>query len=96
MKMEEKKSLINIDINEHEVRKMYTQKLEEHIEKMDKELLFWDTKELVKQTRLSWDTIQKEFFYDPRFPKRKVGRKWLFPAKQTKEFLLTWLDEQGS
>lgn len=88
--------MIEIKLDESELRKIYLKKLEEYIEKLDKEHLFWDSKDLVQQTRLCWDTIQKEFFYDPRFPKRKVGRKWIFPAKQTKEFLLTWLEEQGA
>lgn len=88
--------MIEIKLDEYKLRKIYLKKLEEYIEKLDKEHLFWDSKDLVQQTRLCWDTIQKEFFYDPRFPKRKVGRKWIFPAKQTKEFLLTWLEEQGA
>lgn len=88
--------MIEVKLDESEVRRIYLKKLEEYIEKLDKEYLFWDSKDLVQQTRLCWDTIQKEFFYDPRFPKRKVGRKWIFPAKQTKEFLLTWLEEQGA
>lgn len=88
--------MIEVKLDEKELKKIYIQKIEEHIDNFDKELLFWDSKDLVQQTRLCWDTIQKEFFYDPRFPKHKVGRKWLFPAKKTKEFLLTWLAEQGA
>jgi hypothetical protein len=61
---------------------------------MDKERTFWDTNELQRQTMLSMSTIQKNFFYDERFPKYKLGRKWLFPAKRTREFLLMWLEEQ--
>lgn len=86
--------MLDIKVDESELRKIYLKKLDEHLEKIDNELLFWDTDDLMKQTRLSWNTIQKEFFYDPRFPKRKLGRKWLFPARKTKEFLLEWLDEQ--
>ncbi|CAM3734688.1 hypothetical protein GCM10009865_14390 [Aeromicrobium ponti] len=86
--------MFEVKVDESELRKIYLKKLDEHLEKMDNELLFWDTDDLMKQTRLSWNTIQKEFFYDPRFPKRKLGRKWLFPARKTKEFLLEWLDEQ--
>ncbi|WP_025726797.1 hypothetical protein [Heyndrickxia ginsengihumi] len=95
--MEEKQILkVNVEINQEEIKKMYLDQLEEHIKKFDAELLFWDTKDLIKQTRLSWSTIQKEFFYDPRFPKYKLGRKWLFPAKETKEFLLEWIMEKQS
>ena len=84
--------MIEIKLDENEVKKMYIEKLEEHMDKMDKEFLFWDTDDLVKQTRLSWGTIQKEFFYDPKFIKYKLGRKWLFPAKETKEFLMEWAE----
>lgn len=42
---------------------------------------------------MSWTTIQKEFFFDQRFQKFKVGGKWYFPAKEKKAFLLNWLTE---
>ena len=85
--------MLNIQVDENEVRKLYLEELKEHIRKVDAELLFWDTKELTKRTCMSLSTVQKEFFYDPRFPKRKVGGKWYFPVDKTKEFLLMWLDE---
>lgn len=85
--------MLNIQVDEKEVRKLYLEELKEHIRKVDAELLFWDTKELTKRTCMSLSTVQKEFFYDPRFPKRKVGGKWYFPVDKTKEFLLMWLDE---
>mgnify|MGYP001363491951 CR=1 FL=1 len=86
--------MIQVQIDEQEVRKMYLQKLEEKVSEIDAELVFWDAKELMKRTCMSWNTIQKEFFFDKRFPKRKVGNKWYFPARQVKEFLLIWLSEQ--
>ena len=86
--------MININVDEKEVRQMYLDELQKHLKKLEAEQLFWDTNDLVKQTRLSWNTIQSEFFHDPRFPKSKLGRKWLFPAAKTKEFLLMWLEER--
>lgn len=86
--------MINVQINEQEVRQLYFQKLEEKMMEIDAELIFWDSKELMRRTCLSWNNIQEKFFYDPRFPKYKVGQKWMFPAKQTRDFLLTWLSEQ--
>ncbi|RYI30452.1 group-specific protein [Bacillus infantis] len=85
--------MLSIKVDEAEVRKMYHEELRRHIQKVESELLFWDTDDLMKQTRLSWNTIQSEFFHDPRFPKSKLGRKWLFPVQKTKEFLLEWLEE---
>lgn len=86
--------MIQVQIDELEVRELYLQKLEEKLREVDKELVFWDSAELKRRTCLSWNTIQKEFFFDERFPKYKVGGKWIFPAKECQEFLLTWLKEQ--
>ena len=86
--------MLNIEIDENEVRELYIEKLEEKINEVDAEMVFWDTNELKRRTCLSWNTIQGTFFYDPRFPKFKVGHKWMFPAEETKKFLLQWLREQ--
>lgn len=86
---------VDIEINEREVKKMCLKKLDDEIKKIDTELLFWDSRELERRTCMSWGTIQKEFFFHPDFPKRKVGGKWYFPAQETKDFLLNWLDKRG-
>lgn len=86
--------MLNIQIDEDVARQLYLEKIEEKLKEIDKERLFWDTNELKKQTCLSWNTIQKEFFFDPRFPKYKIGGKWMFPAQETKDFLLKWISEQ--
>ena len=86
--------MITVSVDENEVRRMYMEELKDHIKKIDAELVFWDTKELTKRTCMSLSSVQKTFFYDPRFPKYKVGGKWYFPAGKTKEFLLKWLEEQ--
>ncbi|MFN0224048.1 group-specific protein [Paenibacillus sp. KR2-11] len=83
--------MININIDEAEVRELYLQKLEERLKVIDGELVYWDSKELMRRTCMSWNTIQKEFFYHPEFPKFKVGGKWYFDAQETKAFLLNWL-----
>lgn len=88
-------SMVSVEVNEVELRKIYLKKVEEHIQALDNELLLWGAKELCRQTSMSWNTILKEFFYDPRFEKYKVGNKWKFPAKEAKEFILTWLREQS-
>lgn len=85
---------IDIKVDEKEVRRLYLEEIEKHLKKVSTELTFWDTKELKRRTCMSWNTITSTFFYDPRFPKYKVGGKWLFPAKKTEEFLVMWLEEQ--
>lgn len=86
--------MLDIKIDENEVRQLYLQKLEEKIKEVDAELVFWSRNELMRRTCLSWNTICEYFFFDPRFPKHKVGKKWLIPAEEAKKFLLQWLSEQ--
>jgi len=86
--------LFTIEIDEQEAQRLIREKLEQKLKEVDAELVFWDSKELMRRTCMSWNTILDKFFYDPRFPKFKVGGKWMFPAQKTKEFLLTWLQEQ--
>jgi hypothetical protein len=85
---------IAVQVDEAEIRKMCIQKISEVVKEIDAELVFWDTKELKKRTCMSWNTIQGTFFYDPRFPKHKVGQKWYFPVRETRAFLELWLSEQ--
>jgi hypothetical protein len=88
--------VINIQIDQHEVKQLYLEKLEEKIKEVDAELVFWDRNELLRRTCMSWNFIQEKFFFDPRFSKFKVGNKWYFPADKTKRFLLQWLEEQST
>ena len=86
--------MIDIKIDQREVKELYIQKLEEKIKEVDAELVYWDANELKRRTCMSWNTIQDHFFFDSRFPKFKVGNKWYFPAEKAKTFLLEWLEEQ--
>lgn len=86
--------MLDITIDQEVVRFLLLEKIEEEIKKVNTELVFWDRKELMRRTCLSWNTILSTFFYDPRFPRHKVGSKWVFPAEETKSFLLLWLSEQ--
>ena len=86
--------MLSIQVDDQEVRTLYLEKLEERIKEIDAEMIFWDRKELCRRTCMSWNTIQKEFFFDERFQKQKVGNKWYFPAEEAKKFLLQWLSEQ--
>lgn len=50
-------------------------------------------KTLCKVTCMSENFIKEQFFYHPDFPKYRVGRKWLMPAKECEEFLINWLKQ---
>jgi len=92
--LNEMSEILNVSVNDTVVRELLKEKIDEALKRADSELVFWDRKEMMRRTCMCWNTIQKTFFHDPRFPKWKVGRKWYFPARKTREFLEQWLREQ--
>lgn len=85
--------MIQIQVDEQVVKQLYIDAINRKIEEFEADLVFWDTKELKRRTRMSWNTIQDTFFHNEQFPKVKVGGKWYFPAKECERFLLKWLNE---
>ena len=86
--------MLTVQIDESAVQEEVRRQVAEKLREADTDLVFWDAKELMRRTCMCWNTIQKQFFYDPRFPKAKIGTKWYFPARETREFLEQWLREQ--
>lgn len=86
--------MLQVQIDEFAVHEEVRRQVAEKLKEADTELVFWDAKELMRRTCMSWNFIQQQFFFDPRFPKFKIGNKWYFPARETREFLLRWLKEQ--
>lgn len=87
--------MISVEIDEVQIMRLARERIEETLKKVDSELVFWDAQELKNRTCMSWNFIQDQFFHDPRFPKRKIGTKWYFPAREARAFLETWLAEQS-
>ncbi|MEE8669255.1 group-specific protein [Heyndrickxia faecalis] len=87
--------MFTIQIDEKLVEQKFDEELKRRLDRIQDNRTFWDMKELCRQTCLSENTIKERFFYDKRFPKFKVGGKWLFPAKEAEEFLIKWLHEQA-
>ncbi|RPK29837.1 group-specific protein [Paenibacillus xylanexedens] len=84
--------IVNVQVDQDEIRRIYKASIEAAIKDVDKEDVFWDTPELKRRTNMSWDTIQKTFFFDPNFPKKKVGTKWFYPVRKTRKYLEEWLE----
>ena len=82
--------LFQIQIDEQQLKDLYMSEVKKRLDQLDKELTFWDVKELKRQTNMSWNTMQDKFFHHPEFPKFKVGQKWYFPAAECRAFLIRW------
>lgn len=88
--------LISVTIDEAKVEEMYMEAIGKKLQSIDEGRVFWDSSELKRRTCMSWNTIQDTFFHHDDFPKVKIGGKWYFPARAAEEFLVDWLQEQGS
>lgn len=86
--------MLNIHVDEEQAKEIYIEEVRKKLQEFNAELVFWDSEELCKRTCMSFGFIKERFFFDPKFPKHKVGGKWLFPAAEAKAFLLRWLAEQ--
>lgn len=86
--------MLSIQLDEREIEKRFIEELQKRLKHIENRHTFWDMKTLCKQTCLSENTIKEKFFYDPMFPKHKVGGKWLFPTAECERFLLEWIMEQ--
>jgi len=86
--------MLQVQIDEFAVHEEVRRQVAEKLKEADTELVFWDAKELMRRTCMSWNFIQQQFFFDPRFPKVKIGAKWYFPAREAREFLEQWLKER--
>jgi phage pi2 protein 07 len=86
--------MLSLQLDEKALEDVFSKELKKRLDQLENKLTFWSMKELCKQTCLSENTIKDKFFYDERFPKHKVGGKWMFPAKECEKFLLVWIKEQ--
>lgn len=85
-------NLFNID--EKIVRDMLQQAIDEKAEQLAQEKMFWTLNDLIHYTSLSKSKLYETILVDPRCPKFKVGTALRFPAKQMREYLDLWAQEQ--
>lgn len=89
--------ILQLKVDENQIDEMFREEIQKRLNDLQHRHTFWDMQELEKQTCMSRPFMMERFFHDERFQKIafRVGAKWLFPARETEEFLLTWLREQG-
>lgn len=86
--------MISVNVETDAVDEIIRTEIARKLNELTHRHTFWDLKELCRQTNMSEPFIKEHFFYHPKFPKYKVGKKWLMPARETEEFLVQWLKEQ--
>lgn len=88
--------LVNIEIDQEKVYEIVQENIQEYLKTLENEQIFYTLTDLQEITGMSKGFIEKTFLHDSRFVKirRKVGRKWLFPVEETREFLKLWISEQ--
>ncbi|ENL4423606.1 hypothetical protein [Bacillus cereus] len=86
--------MLDIKIDEQKIEELFLEELRKRLDNIEQRKMFWDMKELCRQTSMSGSPIREYFFYDERFPKFKIGGKWYFPALEAEKFLLMWIKEQ--
>lgn len=79
--------MIEIQINHDELKEMYLQKVDEHIKKIEQEVFFFDSKQLQKFVNMSWNSTVEHLLSDPKFPKIRLGHKWLFPRREVEVYM---------
>ncbi|MFD2638359.1 group-specific protein [Piscibacillus salipiscarius] len=85
--------MLEVKVDGKVVEELAQEEIRKRLKNAEFDLVLWDKHELTRRTCMSWSTIQKLFFHNPEFPKKKIGGKWYFPAKKTTQFLLEWLEE---
>ncbi|MDQ0412679.1 hypothetical protein [Mesobacillus stamsii] len=86
--------MLSIQLDEKAIEEQFLLEMKKKLEQIERRHTFWDMKELTRQTNMGENSIKEKFFYDPRFPKHKIGGKWYFPAAECEAFLLQWIKEQ--
>lgn len=91
-----KSQVVKIEVDDEEILTIILDQIKEKLLDFEPSQLFYTMDDLQKITGFSKGHVKNTFFDDERFIKirRKTGRKWSFPVKETREFLNEWLKEQ--
>lgn len=86
--------MLQVQIDDVAAESILREEIRKRVESLSHKTTFWDMKELCRQVSLCETTVKDTFFYDPEFPKFRVGKKWLINAKLAEKFLMDWASKQ--
>lgn len=84
--------MIQVQINEEELKALYLQKLDERLEEIESEVFFMSSKELCRFVGMSWVSVSTHLLSDPDFPSIRNGVRWLFPKKEVAAYMAKYYE----
>lgn len=82
--------MVEIKLDDKELKDIYIAEVQKRLDNLELETMLMDSKQLCKMLSLSYPTVEKTFLRNPKFPKIRVGSKWLFNRKEVQEFIDRW------
>ncbi|MBE1557008.1 DNA-binding protein [Sporosarcina limicola] len=79
--------MIQIEINQDQLERLYLQKVEERLNEIESKHYFMDSKQLTTYLNMSWPTVVKHFLYEEEFGAIRLGSKWLFNRKEVDKYM---------
>jgi len=87
--------MITVELDKDYIEQEFKAELKKRLDELESQKVFWDIKELSEKTSMSISHLKSHLIYEPGFPRYKVGKKQVFPVKETQEYLLKWVKENG-
>lgn len=85
--------MINIEVDYEELKRIYIDKVEEHLKEIESNHYFMNTKQLCDYLNMSWPSIEKKFLYEYEFGAIRLGSKWLFNRKQVDKYMDSYYEK---
>ncbi|AQU78307.1 hypothetical protein [Planococcus faecalis] len=85
--------MIQVNINEEELKEIYIKMVEERLTELEAETFFLNSKQLQKFIGMSWNSITTHLMSDPTFPAIRLGHKHLFPRYEVEQYMKKYYQE---
>lgn len=82
--------MIQVQIDEDELKAAYLQKLDEKMKEIEDTVFFMNSKQLQKYLNMSWSSIVEHLLHEEDFGAIRLGAKWLFNKRQVDCFMETF------
>lgn len=79
--------MIQVQIDELQLKAMYLEKLEERLKEIEETVFFMNSKQLTAYLNMSWASVEKHMLHDEEFGAIRLGQKWLFHKKTVDEYM---------